>query len=439
MSLLISNSTDSSSSPSFLEKPLLVDENQNIASANPSADGNENIAPANPSADESCVPDINDVHVYDTFDEMHLRDDLLRGIFAYGFEKPSAIQARGIKPMSEGLDMIAQAQSGTGKTGCFTCGSLQRIDLDDNQTQVLVLAPTRELVGQIVDVASSIGDYMKVTTHACIGGTNRRESASVLRQGRQFVVGTPGRVYDMINSNILTLGSLKTLVMDEADEMLDAGFLDQVKDIFRFIAPEVQVCLFSATLPLEVLDTTKAFMSNPLRILVKKDELTLDGIKQYYIALQEEHHKFETLCDLYESLNITQAIIYCNTRRKTEWLTNQLKAMDHGVSQLHGELTHQERNIVMREFRSGSTRVLVATDLMARGIDVQQVSIVINYELPVNRENYIHRIGRSGRFGRKGVAINLVAPYDISKARDIEKHYETEIQELPADLDRLGM
>jgi translation initiation factor 4A len=378
-----------------------------------------------------------EVTTYETFDAMGLRDDLLRGIYAYGFENPSAIQQRAIKPMAEGLDLIAQAQSGTGKTGTFTVGALQRLDMSEKRTQVLILAPTRELVGQTVDVVAAMGDYLKVTTHACIGGTNRRESAQVLGRGVQVVVGTPGRVYDMINSGILRLDALKMLVMDEADEMLDRGFLDQVRDIFQFVGPEVQICLFSATLPLEVLETTQAFMQDPLRILVKREELTLQGIKQYYIALDEEIHKLETLGDLYGALTITQAIIYCNTRRRVEWLTEQLRAMDHGVSCLHADMTHQERQMVMREFRGGATRVLIATDLIARGIDVQQVSLVINFELPNNRENYIHRIGRSGRFGRKGVAINLIAPQDVHKARDIEKHYETEIQELPNDLENL--
>ena len=368
---------------------------------------------------------------------MGLRDDLLRGIYAYGFETPSAIQQRAIKPMSDGLDLIAQAQSGTGKTGTFTVGALQRLDVGEGRTQVLILAPTRELVGQTVDVISAMGDYMKVTTHACIGGTNRRESASILSKGVQVVVGTPGRVFDMISSGILRLDALHMLIMDEADEMLDRGFLDQVRDIFQYVGPDVQVCLFSATLPLEVLETTRAFMQDPLRILVKRDELTLRGIKQFYIGLDEEVHKLETLCDLYGALTITQAIIYCNTRRRVEWLTESLRAEDHCVSCLHADMTHQERQIVMREFRSGATRVLVATDLIARGIDVQQVSLVINFELPTNRENYIHRIGRSGRFGRKGVAINLIAPNDVAKARDIEKHYETEIKELPNDLESL--
>jgi translation initiation factor 4A len=193
----------------------------------------------------------------------------------------------------------------------------------------------------------------------------------------------------------------------------------------------VQCAIFSATMPLDVLEVTEKFMRDPVRILVKKDELTLECIKQFFIAIDREEWKFETLCDLYSTLTITQAIIYCNTRRKVDWLTSKMQEKDFTVSSMHGELDQKERDTIMREFRSGSSRVLITTDLLARGIDVQQVSLVINYDLPINRENYIHRIGRSGRFGRKGVAINFVTNEDSRVLRDIETYYQTRIEELP--------
>merc|ERR1712083_713969 len=205
-------------------------------------------------------------------------------------------------------------------------------------------------------------------------------------------------------------------------------------DVFQYLPSEVQVCLFSATMPLEILSMTKRFMRNPVRILVKKEQLTLEGIKQFYVAVEREDWKLDTLCDLYETLTITQAIIYCNTRRKTEWLCEKMTHRDFTVSAMHGDMEMQDRQLIMREFRSGSSRVLITTDLLARGIDVQQVSLVINYDLPTNRENYIHRIGRSGRFGRKGVAINFVTEEDKRMMADIEQHYHTQIDEMPMNV-----
>jgi translation initiation factor 4A len=365
---------------------------------------------------------------------MSLDDNLLRGIYAYGFEKPSAIQKRGIMPILAGNDTIAQAQSGTGKTATFSISVLQSIDLGNHLTQALILAPTRELAQQIRKVVGALGDFLKVTSHACVGGTLVRDDIKTLREGVQVVVGTPGRVFDMIERNAIATDHMKMFVLDEADEMLSRGFKDQIYDIFQRLPSRVQVCLFSATMPAEILDISQRFMRDPVRILVKADELTLEGIKQFYVAVDKEDWKFETLCDLYETLTITQAIIYCNTRRKVDWLTDQMGQRDFTVSSMHGDMTGQERELIMREFRSGSSRVLITTDLLARGIDVQQVSLVINYDLPANRENYIHRIGRSGRFGRKGVSINFVTGDDVRAMRELEAFYNTQIEEMPMNV-----
>jgi translation initiation factor 4A len=243
-------------------------------------------------------------------------------VYAYGFEKPSAIQMRGIKPVIEGRDTIAQAQSGTGKTATFVISSLQIIDEKTRDCQVLVLAPTRELAQQIHKVSTHLGDYMtQVFSHACVGGTAVRADIQVMQTGVQLVVGTPGRVNDMINRNALKLDHLKLFCLDEADEMLSRGFKDQIYDVFQYLPANVQVCLFSATMPIEILNITSRFMRDPVKILVKKEQLTLDGIKQFYVAVEQENYKLDTLCDLYETLTITQAIIYCNTRRKVDWLT----------------------------------------------------------------------------------------------------------------------
>jgi translation initiation factor 4A len=372
--------------------------------------------------------------VFESFDDYDLDENLLRGIYSYGFEKPSAIQQRGIKPILDGRDTIGQAQSGTGKTATFVIGALQRIDIGLRACQALILAPTRELANQIQKVALALGDYQKVRCHSCIGGTSVRDDIDKLKEGQHLVVGTPGRVFDMISKRHLRVDDLITFVLDEADEMLSRGFKDQIYDIFKCLPPNIQVCLFSATMAPEILDLTSKFMRDAVRILVKKDELTLEGIRQFYVAIEKEDWKLDTLCDLYETLTITQAIIYCNTRRKVDFLAEQLQKRDFTISTMHADLDQKERDLVMREFRSGSSRVLISTDLLARGIDVQQVSLVINFDLPGNMENYLHRIGRSGRFGRKGVAINFVTNSDVRAMKDIEKYYHTQIEEMPMDI-----
>jgi len=373
--------------------------------------------------------------VVDSFDDMDLKEKLLRGIYAYGFEKPSAIQQRAIMPCIQGNDVIAQAQSGTGKTATFAISILQKIDTSKQACQALVIAPTRELAQQIQKVIMALGDFEQVNCHACIGGTSVKNDIHVLETTPPHViVGTPGRVFDMINRKFLDTSQLRMFVLDEADEMLSRGFKDQIYDIFRKMPSNIQVILLSATMPEDVLEVTTRFMPEPIIILVKKEELTLEGIQQFYILVEREEWKLDTLCDLYETLTITQAVIFLNTRRKVEWLTQKLHEKDFTVSALHGDMDQNDRDVIMREFRSGSSRVLITTDLLARGIDVQQVSLVINYDLPSNRENYIHRIGRGGRFGRKGVAINFVTSDDTRTLRDIESFYQTQVEEMPMNV-----
>jgi len=370
-----------------------------------------------------------------TFEKLQLKDGLLRGIYAYGFEKPSAIQQRGIKPIIDGFDTIGQAQSGTGKTATFAIAALQKIDLEKAYCQALILAPTRELAQQIQKVVNALGDYLKVRCHACVGGTDVREDIQKLREGVHIVVGTPGRCLDMMsNRKVLDVSKLSLFVLDEADEMLSRGFKTQIYDIFKCLPSDVQVALFSATMPNEILELTKKFMRDPKRILVKKDELTLEGIRQFYVLLETEDEKYDTLADLYESIEIQACIIYVNHRRKVDELAARMISDQHTVSKMHGDMPQADREVIMKEFRSGSSRVLITTDLLARGIDVQQVSLVVNYDLPASFENYIHRIGRSGRFGRKGVAINFVTKPDFEHLRFIESYYNTQIEPLPAEI-----
>lgn len=372
-----------------------------------------------------------DVKIFKSFDEIGLKEDLLRGIFDFGFSKPSAIQQRAIMPICSGRDVIAQAQSGTGKTATFSIGILQSIDTLSNETQALVLSPTRELAQQIQKVIYALGHNMSVKVHACIGGKSINEDIRKLDSGVQVVSGTPGRVFDMIRRKNLRTRNIKMLVLDEADEMLSRGFKEQIYDVYRYLPPLTQVVLVSATLPREVLEMTRKFMNDPIRILVKRDELTLEGIKQFFVAVEREEWKFDTLCDLYETLTITQAVIFCNKRSKVDWLATEMRKANFTVAAMHGDMPQEEREEIMKKFRSAECRVLITTDIWARGLDVSQVSLVINYDLPNNRELYIHRIGRSGRFGRKGVAINFVRNDDVRILRDIEQFYSTQIDEMP--------
>jgi translation initiation factor 4A len=373
----------------------------------------------------------------DSFDQLDLKADLLRGIYGYGFVKPSVIQSKGVLPILKNRDTIAQAQSGTGKTATFAISILQLIDPEAARCQALVLAPTRELAQQIQRVIMCLGEYLKINVHICTGGTNVMDERKRLQEGVQVVVGTPGRVHDMLKRGFLKAEHLKLFVLDEADEMLGRGFQEQIKDIFKLIPGDVQIALFSATMPPEILALTKDFMRDPATILVKNEELTLDGIKQFYIAIDKEEWKFDTLVELYNNIDIQQCIMYCNKKQKVDELTEKLKEKNFTVSSLHGEMEQNQRDLIMREFRTGTSRVLITTDLLARGIDIQQVSLVINYDLPLSKEKYIHRIGRSGRFGRKGVAINFVTPTDYKFLQEVEKYYNTEVVEMPLDVSNI--
>jgi translation initiation factor 4A len=366
---------------------------------------------------------------------MDIPDQLLRGIYSVGFEKPSAIQTKAIVPMKNGRDILAQAQSGTGKTGTFTIGALSRMDPTLKKAQVLVLVPTRELAQQIESVVTLIGKHLEITAYAATGGTPLRDDMRAIEKGAQFVVGTPGRIYDLMNRRVLNRDTIRILIMDEADQMLEDRFKEQIMCILQLGFPkETQVALFSATMPTEVVEVANQLLQNPIRILIPPEAVTLDGIKQFYVAIDREEYKYEVLCDLYQQLNINQALIYCNKRQRAEWLAEKMSAQGFPLSFIHGEMDVEERRRRMNDFRKGTVRVLISTDLLARGIDVQQVSLVINYELPPQRENYIHRIGRSGRFGRKGVAINLLSPEDTRVMEEIERHYSTKIEVLPKDL-----
>ena len=376
-------------------------------------------------------------------EKLDLHSLLLRGIYAYGFEKPSTIQRRSLYPMISAPpnDLIAQAQSGTGKTGAFVTGVLEILkrnnysaNSDNSKTFALVLAPTHELASQTKAVFDSIGAFMKVKTQLLVGGTSvEQDKKNLLENTPHIIVGTPGRVHDMFRRKYISPKFFKILVIDEADEMLSSGFKDQMYKIFQYMPNDIQIGLFSATMPEDLQELTDKFMRNPIKILVMRDELTLQGIAQYYINLENDVQKYETLKDLFSSLSISQAIIYCNSTRRVDDLQEAMQEDSFPVKKIHGKMSSEERKTTYAEFKAGGCRVLITSDLFARGIDVQQVSIVINFDIPRSEHTYLHRIGRSGRWGRKGVAINFQTKHDATRLKKFEEYYDTKIGEMPTD------
>ena len=371
------------------------------------------------------------------FDELDIPEDLLRGIYSHGFELPSVIQKKAILPIIEKKDLIAQSQSGTGKTGSFLIGSMARVNLDIKLPQVIILCPNRELASQIYYNFESLNQFLKIKGALIMGGTGVEDNFKELDAGAQLIIGTPGRIYDMMKRYVLKTSKLVSFIMDEADEMLSKGFKDQIYEIFQFVPSGCQSCIFSATMPDIALDITKKFMNDPVKILVKQEMVTLEGIKQYYLGVEQENWKVATLYDLYERLKIRQTIIFVNSKRKADYLREQLENEKFVVSIIHANMTQLQRDKTMKTFRTGSSRILIATDVISRGIDVQQVQVVINFDIPRHVETYIHRIGRSGRYGRKGIAINFVTEQEFDKLEKIQKFYHTEIQPLPDNIKSL--
>jgi len=289
---------------------------------------------------------------------------------------------------------------------------------------------------QVYEFAHAVGEFLGLVCHACIGGTRVSEDFSALRQGVHLVVGTPGRVFDMMKRGAMQTDSLKVIVLDEADEMLSQGFEDVLRSILQLVPTSAQIGVFSATMPKEIQQITERILKEPAKIYVKAEELTLEGIKQFYINLGDESFKLETLCDLFNEISVSMSVIFCSSRKKVDWLAEKMKQEGFPVGSTHGD-KGSERQAIMQDFRHGTIRMLICTDLLARGIDVHQVSVVINYDMPRDRETYLHRIGRSGRFGKKGVAINLLTKNDYGFVRELEKFYDTHIEELPKNISSL--
>lgn len=381
----------------------------------------------------------NENIIINTWDDLNLKNDLLRGIYAYGFEKPSDIQKKAIFPIINRKDTIAQAHSGTGKTGTFAISALERVDTSNKNTQVIIIAPTHELVKQIYNVILTLGNNMvDLSVKTIIGGTSIQDDVSEMRKKcPQIIVGTAGRVFDMIKRRYIRTKHMKLFILDEADEMLSKGFKDQIYNIFQHFNNDIQVAIFSATMPTEVLNLTNKFMNEPVKIILKNEELSLEGIQQYFLACVSDNDKFNMLKSLFSFISVAQCIIYCNNVNRVNELQHAMSKEGFSVCCIHSSMNKSERENAFDNFRSGSYRVLISSNVTARGIDIQQVSTVINFDIPKCVHTYLHRIGRSGRWGRKGLAINFVTHNDIQHMRTIEKHYQISINELPNDVKKL--
>jgi len=374
-----------------------------------------------------------------SWEDLEISSDLLRGIYGYGFERPSPIQSKAIVPIMKGKDVIAQAQSGTGKTAAFSVGALSLVDLSKSETQILIMSPTRELTKQISLVISSIGSMMNgLSVYTLVGGSSIDEDANKLKNSPPHViVGCPGRVYDMIRRGNIKAKNIKLVVLDEADEMLSSGFKEQVYNIFQTFSNDIQVALFSATLPEYISNITSKFMRDPINIFVKTEALTLEGISQYFVAVDDDKQKYLAMKDLYSYISLSQCIIYCNSIKRVIDLHAAMIEDGFPVCCIHSNMDKSARDVAFADFRNGKYRVMISSNVTARGIDIQQISVVINFDIPKCVHTYLHRIGRSGRWGRKGVGINFITRRDVSKLKEIEQHYDTQITELPGNFEQL--
>lgn len=374
----------------------------------------------------------------DNFDSLNLNQNLLKGVYLHGFTQPSKIQIKGIGSINTGKDCILQSQSGTGKTATYLLGVLNRLEPTEKSCQGIIITPTRELANQVYDVACNLSKYTDYKIAKCTGGTDVNQNRTELKT-TSCVIGTIGRIYHMINEKKINIHKLKFIVLDEADEILSDGISDKLQEIFDKAPSGIQVILISATMSINVFNASKKFMHEPIKVLLKNNEVIVDLISQFYLDVETEELKFDTLLDLYNLVSTSQAIIFCNTIRKVEWLEQNLKQNNFPITVIHSNMTQAERDNVVKDFRDGKTRLLLTTDLLSRGIDIPHVNMVINYDLPPNKETYVHRIGRCGRFDKKGVAITMVKmtdPNDVKTFNKMKHFYKMDIKEMPESIDK---
>ena len=372
------------------------------------------------------------------FEDFNLNKDLLKGIYINGFVKPSEIQKKGISLILSGRDCIIQSQSGTGKTATYLISILNQINDNIKHNQCIILVPTKQLAEQVYSVAIKLSNSTKIKTCLSVGGIEIKKNINDIKES-QLIIGTVGRIYHFISERIINKLTIKTLVLDEADEMLGNDFGENVKDIIIKLKNLKQICFLSATFDEEIIKFSNSIMKTPQTLLLDVCDVPVATIKQFYINVEVENYKFDVLLDLFGVLQTNQTIIFCNKIITISWLSEKLIENDFCITSIHGEMTHEERNKVVDDFRNGKTKILLTTDLLARGIDIPDVNTVINYDLPNKMETYIHRIGRCGRFNKKGISINLVKMNDQSNKilfSKIKTYYGIEIDEMPEDFEK---
>ena len=374
----------------------------------------------------------------DNFDSLKLNENLLKGVYLHGFTQPSKIQIKGISSINTGKDCILQSQSGTGKTATYLLGVMNRLDPEEKTCQGIIITPTRELADQVHNVAEDLAKYTEYKIAKCIGGTDVSKNRTDLKTS-SVVVGTLGRICHMISEKKINIHKLKFIVLDEADEILSDGISEKLQNIFEKAPSGIQVVLISATMSINVFNASKKFTHEPIKILLKNNEVVVNLISQFYLDVETEDLKFDTLLDLYNLVSTSQAIIFCNTIRKVEWLEQNLKQNNFAITVIHSNMSQPERDSVVKNFRDGKTRLLLTTDLLSRGIDIPQVNMVVNFDLPPNKETYVHRIGRCGRFDKKGVAITMVKmtdPTDVKTFNRMKHFYKMDIKEMPDSIEK---
>jgi ATP-dependent RNA helicase DDX6/DHH1 len=368
------------------------------------------------------------------FEDYYLKRELLMGIFEKGFERPSPIQEAAIPVALTGRDVLARAKNGTGKTGAFLIPLLEKIDTKKNAIQAIVLVPTRELALQTASICKELGKHMGVQVMTSTGGTNLREDIMRLYDPVHVVVCTLGRILDLMRKNIVKAKSCRMFVLDEADKLLSDDMSGQLEELISGLPPDRQILLFSATFPVSVKEFKQKHLQKPFEINLM-ESLTLKGVTQYY-AYVEEKQKVHCLNTLFSKLQINQSIIFCSSVQRVELLAKKITELGYSCYYIHSKMAQPDRNRVFHDFRRGACRNLVCTDLFTRGIDIQAVNVVINFDFPKSAESYLHRIGRSGRFGHLGLAINLVTYEDRFNLYQIEQEFGMIIQPIPATIDK---
>ena len=365
------------------------------------------------------------------FDELEICSEIIRAVEDMGFEEMTPIQAQAIPVMTSGVDMIGQAQTGTGKTAAFGIPLLQKVDPENRKLQALILCPTRELAIQVAEELRNLAKYMHgIKVLPIYGGQDIGKQIRSLKGGVQIIIGTPGRVMDHMRRHTIRLQELHTVVLDEADEMLNMGFREDIETILKDTPEDRQTVLFSATMPQAIMEIARTYQKDAVHVKVVKKELTVPSIEQYYYEVRPKN-KDEVLCRLLDLYAPKLSLIFCNTKKKVDELVLELQNRGYFAEGLHGDLKQMQRDRVMQGFRDGNTDILVATDVAARGIDVDDVEAVFNYDLPQDDEYYVHRIGRTGRAGRTGKAFTFIVGKEVYKLKDIQRYCKTKIKAQP--------